>query len=223
MDQRTDDQIAEDVRDTLEWDIRIDDSNIGIGVSGGVVTLSGAVATFSEKVVASEDAWKIKGVTKVANDLLVRPIGPRTDSDIIVDIVNALKWDNRVDEKGIVVNSSGGVVELSGVAGSLSEKKAAEEDAWFTVGVVDVINHINVSPKRVRPDAEIEEDVKAALMRDVRITDATRVSVKSSAGIVRLRGSVISPQERAVVEEDARLTAGVAEVIDELAIAPLAA
>lgn len=223
VNNRTDEQIANDVRDTLAWDIRIDDSNIGISVSDGVVTLSGTVGTFSEKVVASEDAWKIKGVRKVIDNLAVRPIGLRTDSDIVADIINALKWDNRVDAKGIVVNVSGGVVELSGMAGSLSEKRAAEEDAWFTAGVVDVVNNISVAPERVRPDAEIVQDVRAALARDVRITDASRISVESISGKVYLRGAVESAQERAAAEEDARFTAGVVDVVNELAVVPLAA
>jgi len=223
VNQRTDDEIANDVRDTLAWDVRIDDSNVGISVVDGVVDLSGSVGTFSEKVVASEDAWKIKGVKKVVNSLVVTPVGLRTDSDIAADVINALKWDNRVDARGIIVNVTNGTVALDGLVGSISEKKAAEEDAWFTAGVVDVINNIRVTPERVRPDAEIEQDIRAALVRDVRIVDASRVSVQSVAGKVYLRGAVESAQERAAAEEDARFTAGVIDVVDELAIVPLAA
>lgn len=83
VNERTDDLIADDVRDTLAWDIRIDDSNVAISLDNGVIILSGTVGTFSEKVVASEDAWKIKGVKKVIIDLGVRSFRLRTDSDIV--------------------------------------------------------------------------------------------------------------------------------------------
>ncbi|MDA8187210.1 MAG: BON domain-containing protein, partial [Dehalococcoidales bacterium] len=167
--RRPDDLIIQDIRDTLAWDVRLDDSNVAVDVTEGTVTLSGTVRTFSEKTVAIEDAWKIKGVKNVVDGITVAPEGPRLDADIMTDIVNTLKADNRLDERNVALRVNGSVVELSGTVATLAEKEAAEEDAWFTAGVVDVANYIEVSPTRVRSDAEIEDDVRTAISRDARI------------------------------------------------------
>lgn len=216
---RSDQQVLQDIRDTLAWDIRVDDCNVDVDVTDGVATLSGTVRTYSEKTVAVEDAWKIKGVKSVIDTITVTPEALRLDADIATDVVNALRSDNRLDARNVAVRVSGGIVELSGTVGSLAEKEAAEEDAWFTAGVIDVANYIEVSPTKVRSDGEIEDDLITAIRRDARIADPTRISVASRAGRVILRGKVQTPEERRAAEEDARFTAGVIEVRNEIEVA----
>ena len=216
---RTDEEIAADVRDTLQWDTRLDASHVNVAVDNGEVTLTGLVRYFGEKIAASEDAWRIKGVRAVHNRLAVSPTVARTDGDIAADVVNALNWDSRVDESGIVVGVAGGVVTLSGTVGSQSEKRAALEDAWQTAGVVDVNDQLEVVPTRRRSDFEVAADVRAALTRDARISDPTRISVQVTDGVVRLHGGVTTASERRAADEDARFTAGVVDVHDELTIA----
>lgn len=217
---RSDEEILRDISDTLAWDVRVDDSNITIDVTDGVATLSGTVRTFSEKTVAVEDAWKIKGVRSVVDRITVSPEALRLDADIATDVVNALRSDSRLDARGVAVRVAGGVVELSGAVATLAEKEAAEEDAWFTAGVIDVANYIEVSPLKVRSDAEIEDDIRTAIARDARIGDPTRIGVSSRAGRVILHGQVETLEEKRAAEEDARFTAGVIDVRSEIKIGP---
>lgn len=217
---RSDADILQDIYDTLAWDVRVDDSNISVEVARGVVTLSGTVRTFSEKTVAVEDAWRIKGVNSVIDHIIVSPEELRTDTAIAADIANALQSDSRLDARDVTVRVVGGVVELSGSVGTLAEKEAAEEDAWFTAGVVDVENYIEVSPLRIRSDAEIEDDIRTALQRDGRIDDPTRITVSSVGGRVTLEGFVRSWEEMKAAEEDARFTAGVVAVQNNIKIGP---
>ena len=218
---RSDEVIAADVRDTLRWDTRIQPSNVQVGVLDGVVTLTGNVRLLAERNIAAADAWRVKGVRQVINDIAVSPMADRTDADIAADVENALKYDNRVDVGDVVVQVAGGVVNLSGVVGSSDERQAAEEDAWYTPGVVAVENRIDVSASRRRPDGEILAGVREALTRDARITDATRISVAVDRGQVTLRGGVDRADERQAAEEDAWFTAGVAAVTNLLVISPL--
>lgn len=218
---RSDDVIASDVRDTLRWDSRIQPSNVQVEVLDGIVTLTGNVRLLAERNVAAGDAWRIKGVRQVINDIAVSPMADRTDADIAADVENALGFDNRVDVGDVVVQVAGGVVNLSGVVGSSDERQAAEEDAWYTPGVVAVENRIDVSPSKRRPDGEILAGVRAALTRDARITDATRISVAVDHGRVTLRGGVDRAEERQAAEEDAWFTAGVGAVTNLLVISPL--
>ncbi len=131
---RSDKEILQDIRDTLAWDVRIDDANVVVDVTDGIAAVSGTVRTFSEKTVAVEDAWKIKGVKSVVDKLTVSPEGLRFDADIANDIYNTLRSDNRLDAANIVVKVAGGNVELSGTVRTLAEKESAEEDVWFTNG-----------------------------------------------------------------------------------------
>lgn len=218
---RSDEQIAADVRDALRWDTRLEASNVNVEVLDGIVTLTGNVRFLAETSIAAADAWRVKGVRQVINNLAVSPSAARTDADIMADVVNALKHDNRVDARSIVVQVAGGVVVLSGVVGSSIELQAAEEAAWYTPGVVAVESHLEVSPTKERPDAEILAAVREAISRDARITDPTRISVAVDHGQVTLRGGVDRPEERQAAEEDAWFTAGVAAVTNCLVVSPL--
>ncbi len=218
---RSDEVIAADVRDTLNWDTRIQAGNIQVEVLDGIVTLSGNVRLLAERSIAAADAWRVKGVRQVINDIAVSPAADRTDADIAADVENALRYDNRVDSSDVVVQVAGGVVTLSGVVGSSDERHAAEEDAWYTPGVVAVEDRIDVSPSKQRPDEEILAAVRNALTRDARITDATRISVAVDRGKVTLRGGVDRAVERQAAEEDAWFTAGVVAVTNLLVISPL--
>ncbi len=215
---RSDDEILQDIRNTLAWDVRIDDDQLSVEVKDGEVMLSGTVNTYSEKAVALEDVWKIKGVKNLTERIEVSPKTPRLDADIATDLYNVLKSDNRLDASTLTIKVAGSIVELSGTAASLTEKAAAEEDAWFTKGVVDVANYIEVSPTKARSDGEIVDDVRTAIVRDGRISDSTLIGVASSTGRVILSGTLQTPEERRAAEEDARFTAGVVDVRNEIAL-----
>ena len=218
---RSDDAIAADVREALRWDTRIEAGNIHAEVLDGIVTLTGNVRLLAERNVAAADAWRVKGVRQVIDDIAVSPAAQRTDSDIAADVENALKFDNRVDLKSIVIHVAGGAVTLSGVVGSSVERHAAKEDAWYTPGVISVVDQIEVSPAKKRPDSEVLAGVREALSRDARITDATRISVSVDQGRVTLSGGVDRPEERQAAQEDAWFTAGVTSVTNHLVVSPL--
>lgn len=217
----SDGSIFQGIRDALDWDERIDACDVLVEVNGGIVTLSGTVRTYSEKTVAVEDSWKIKGVRRVIDKITVSPEIRRSDADIATDVFRLIRDDNRLDATKVAVRVAGGVVELSGAVATLAEKEAAEEDAWFTPGVFDVENHIEVSPLKVRSDAEIRDDVCTTIARDTRITDSTGIDVIVTGGQVLLQGQVQTPQERRAAEEDARFTAGVTSVRNEIEVVPI--
>jgi osmotically-inducible protein OsmY len=72
-----DGEIADAVRMALEMDPFVDASQVRIGVSRAIVTLTGLVPSESEKEMAEFDAWYVFGVGGVINRIEVRP-GPAT-------------------------------------------------------------------------------------------------------------------------------------------------
>ncbi|CAE6773856.1 BON domain-containing protein [Paraburkholderia nemoris] len=82
---RTDEDIKRDVEYELKWDPDIDPSDIGVAVKDGAVTLSGFARSFRQRRKAEEDATRVHGVKRVANDVEVRLplINKRPDPEIV--------------------------------------------------------------------------------------------------------------------------------------------
>jgi len=212
-----DQQILSDVQDALTWDVRVDSRNIDVEVQDGVVTLSGTVDTYTQKLDANQIVSRIKGVVDVVNNLVVRPTIIRSDEEIRGDIGEAFRRDVLVDETNLTVNVSNGIVILKGAVATTAEKNAAESDAWLTPGVTDVINNIVVTPAVARMDQEIEEDVRAALARDTRI-DIKNIDIEVVDSIVYLRGTVDDFIQKWIASDIAWWTPGVRDVINELTV-----
>jgi hypothetical protein len=87
-------EIQQQIMQELRWDTRVEASEIGVEVVDGVVTLSGTVSTYGQKIAAQEAAHRVVGVLDVANDLQVH-VGSsfiRTDGEIAQAARHALEW-----------------------------------------------------------------------------------------------------------------------------------
>jgi osmotically-inducible protein OsmY len=118
---------------------------IGVTVVDGVVHLTGHVASLSHKRLTGALAWWAPGCRDVLNELDVAP--PEADND--GEIADALRLVLEKDplmlhagDLGIGVRHN--VVTLSGVVTGEEERHQAEYDAWYLVGVRDVINRLEV-------------------------------------------------------------------------------
>ena len=93
--KKTDTQIHHDVLEELKWDSRVDETEVGVQVAGGVVTLTGTVPSWAKRLAAQEAARRVFGVLDVANDIAVKVPGglARTDTEIAQAVRRALQWD----------------------------------------------------------------------------------------------------------------------------------
>ena len=109
-------EIQQQVMQELRWDTRVEASNIGVEVTDGVVTLSGAVTTYPQKIAAQEAAHRVAGVLDVANDLQVHIGGghSRTDADIAQAVRHALEWTVLVPADNVHTTVTNGWVTLEG-------------------------------------------------------------------------------------------------------------
>jgi osmotically-inducible protein OsmY len=79
----SDNEIRKDVEAELRWSPDIDGTDIAVKVNGGEVTLGGFVNSYLSKYHAEIAARRIKDVTAVANDIVVRPLAAvPTDAEI---------------------------------------------------------------------------------------------------------------------------------------------
>lgn len=74
-DQKKDDEIYDAVRRRLAGDPVVKGGTLEVEVKDGVVTISGIVRTEKAKAKADKVAMKVKGVSKVVNQIKVDPVG----------------------------------------------------------------------------------------------------------------------------------------------------
>jgi hyperosmotically inducible periplasmic protein len=68
----------------------------------------------------------------------------RDDASITSDVQQQLSKDPNTSGRQITVNTSDGVVDLSGMVSSATEKAKASQDAHQVKGVVEVKNHLRI-------------------------------------------------------------------------------
>jgi osmotically-inducible protein OsmY len=149
-------EIKTDVEQTFKWDNLLDHERIRVQVKGGAVRLGGYVDSEWEKGRAKLDAY-VTGVTSVdVKGLKVEPRArdpklrkakyvDKSDAEILEDLQDALLLDPRVKSFNVHPQVSFGIVTLRGEVDDAMAKQAAEEDAWHTVGVRSVENHLQVN------------------------------------------------------------------------------
>jgi osmotically-inducible protein OsmY len=220
--KKTDSQIHHDVLQELKWDWRVDETEVGVEVDDGVVTLTGTVASWAKRLAAQEAAHRVQGVLDVANDVEVRPLGTpgRTDTEIAHAVRHALDWDVFVPD-GIRTTVSEGGVTLAGEVSYASEREAAERAVRNLAGVRQLTNQIAVNPPWPISPAELRKSIEGALERHAE-KEAKEIKLDIKGGHVTLSGTVHSWADREAVLDATRATAGVQEIEDNLALRPYA-
>ena len=75
VDSKTDARIHHDVLEELAWDPHVDETEVGVEVDRGVVTLTGTVTSWAKRAAAQDAARRVVGVLDVANDIQVKTPG----------------------------------------------------------------------------------------------------------------------------------------------------
>jgi len=216
---KTDLQLQRDILDELQWEPSIDAAEIGVTVDGGIVTLTGRVTTYTEKLAAERAAQRIAGVKAVANDVEVNFNGTaeRTDADIAKLAVDTLKWRALIPEDRVKVAVSKGWVTLEGQVDWQYQRAAAEDAVRPLLGVRGVINDIVVKPRASASD--VKTRIEAAFRRSAEV-DAKKVRIEAHGGKVTLHGDVRSWSERQEAERTAWAAPGVSSVENQIAVTP---
>jgi osmotically-inducible protein OsmY len=202
----------------LRLDPRVNETEIGVAVVNGVVTLGGCVDTEVEKKAAGEAAHRVLGILDVANDLMVRvPIAlARTDADLAEAIRDAL--ERRVRGQGSTVHSTvhNGAVTLTGEVETLRDAEDAVGAAETVAGVRRVDDRLVVRTPVVNLVA-LHHAIEKALGRRAE-READRIDVSAHDGTVTLAGTVDSDSDKTAIVELVRHAPGVRGVEDRLRV-----
>ena len=214
----SDRSLREDIVDELDFEPSIDATDIGVAVDNGVVTLSGHVRSYMEKLKAEELVRHVKGVHGIAQEIEVRyPSDKRTaDDEIARRALDIIKWDTAAPADKIQVKVESGWVSLSGQVEWYYQKAAAESAVRRLHGVKGVNNDLTIKP-RIEV-ADLKSRIETAFKRNAEI-DAENINVSVTGGNVTLDGKVRSWAERYAAENAAWAAPGVSAVDDRLSIA----
>jgi len=219
--KKSDTQIHHDVLEELKWDSRVYETEVGVQVDGGVVTLTGTVTSWAKRLAAQEAARRVIGVLDVANDINVKVPGGlvRTDTEIAQAVRRTLEWDVFVPEQKITSTVTDGWVTLEGTVERWSQREDAERAVRNLTGVKIVVNKITVTPAKP-VTGDVRKAIEQALERRAE-REARQIGVDLRDGTVTLTGPVHSWAERKSVLAAARFTPGVRAVEDHLRTEPV--
>jgi osmotically-inducible protein OsmY len=106
----------------------VDETEVGVQVRDGVVTLTGNISSYPKKLAALEAAHRVFGVLDVVDDMRIRlaTLTERSDDTLAKAVRNALIWDVVVPDERIATTVSSGIVTLQGSVDIWSQRYDAE-------------------------------------------------------------------------------------------------
>jgi len=216
----TDRLLQQQLVDELHFDPQVDPAHIGVVVDQGVVTLTGHVSTYAEKLAAEAAVRRVKGVRALAEELQVRvPNHKRTaDDEIATRVADIFEWDARIPKENINIAVENGWVYLDGEVAWPFQRHEAQAQVAKLTGLVGLVNNITVRSKPRLTD--IRQHIEEAFQRHAAIdADAIAVSV-DDGGKVTLRGTAHSWSEREAAENASWSVPGVTKLESHIRIAP---
>ena len=136
---QTDVQVTKDIFDELTFDPSLDASDISVGTKNGVVTMTGMVRTYAEKIAAEYAAKRVFGVRGLAEELQVDipKLHQRTDAETVAAALSILRWDASLPRDTVTV-------KVEDKWHSFNEQESAIRAAYSVPGVTRVESHTQV-------------------------------------------------------------------------------
>ena len=213
MTQHTKDHELKDALEReLSWTSEVDSDRIGIAINDGAVTLSGQVESYPEKTAAVRAVLRVRGVTAIADEIVVRHRFIREDADIARDAAGALSNTVIVPAGSVTAEVHQHEITLAGDVAWQYQREAAESAVATIRGVTAVHDSIKLTPPEPMVDSvDAQANVTAALLRNAQL-EAERVGVTVNGTEIRLTGHVGTWAQRHQAEYAAWCTPGVTHV-----------
>jgi len=211
-------ELRQNIIDELEFEPAVDAANIGVAVDKGIVSLSGHVGSYAEKLAAEKAVKRVKGVRAIAEAIKVRFASDKktNDDEIARRALNILEWSAVTPRNAVMVKVQDGWVTLSGEVNWQYQRLEAEQMVRRLSGIQGVLNSIALKP-HVEP-SDVRSRIEGALRRSAYLqTEKIQISVEDGRAVT-LEGSVQDWQQRDAVERAAWSVPGVSRVVDHLNI-----
>lgn len=209
--------LHKDVVEELAFDPSFDERGIAVAVNDGVVTLTGTVQSYTQKLAAEKAVKRVRGVHGIAEELLVElpAAHKRNDVDLARYAIDALRWNANLAADSVIVKVEAGWLTITGTVDWQYQREAARLAVAPLAGVRGVTNDITIRQRVVVGDVRIQ--IRDSFERSADI-DADRVRIEAKDGTVTLRGPVHSLTERDDATVAAYSVSGVANVRNLLTV-----
>jgi osmotically-inducible protein OsmY len=220
MAMKSAEEIQHAVLRELAWDTRVEVAEVGVEVTEGVVTLTGLVSSYGEKVAAQEAAHRVAGVHDVVNAIEVKALGAKARSDVELAHMarHVLEWDVLVPDEGITLTVDNGWITLDGTVNMWAQRDEVERAIQHLAGVQGITNLITVEAPDLKSQ-DIRLAIQEALWRRA-TREANHIEVDVENGQVTLSGRVQSSEEKRAILGTIRHAPGVRAIHDQLRISP---
>jgi osmotically-inducible protein OsmY len=214
---KTDSQLQRDVLDELQWEPRVAHASIGVAAMDGVITLSGFVGSYAEKLAAEQAARRVKGVRGLAEEIEVRlrSDAKTADPEIAKRIADMFEWSALIPGDRIEIKVEQGWVTLNGAVDGHFQRKAAGDLVSRITGVRGVSNQIVI--REVPSPADVRDRIVDAFRRHADL-DASTITVAAEGHTVKLGGKVHASYERRIAEQAAWSAPGVSRIEDNIVV-----
>jgi len=211
-------KLRDDILDELAYEPIVDAAHIGVAVNQHVVTLTGHVGSYAQRLAAISAVRRVKGVHGLADEIEVRysSDAETSDDEIARRAINVLSWDSVVPSNAIQVTVRDGLVTLTGKVNWNYQKNSAERDIRKLAGVRAVVSNIEIEPHAKADD--VKRKIETALNRHAEIEAKEIIVTVRDDDEVLLEGKVRNWEERFAVENAAWSAPGVKNVRDRLTI-----
>ncbi|WIX75142.1 BON domain-containing protein [Amycolatopsis carbonis] len=118
--------------------------SVQVEVQDHVLTLRGSVAWQYQREAARHAIAMLPGVSGVRNLIVVKPSAEVTPAETQGRIAAALRRHAPSGAQHVEVEVTGSQVTLTGTASSSTERRQAEQAAWFATGVTAVDNQVTL-------------------------------------------------------------------------------
>lgn len=199
--------------------------DVKASVDEGIVTISGKVPLYIDKVNVEKRVHKVKNVDGVRNHVEVG--GPAvSDSEVQENLASKLRYD-RIGY-GIVFNNlavavNQGVATVSGNVRDYPDHDSAIAIVATTAGVKDVIDEIGVAPTSITDDNLRIRLARAiygnSSLRKYAIDPQAPIRIVVENGNVELAGVVLNDMDRQLAFMQANRVPGVFSVTNHIAVA----
>lgn len=203
------------VIDELNFDPKVDATNIEVSVHDRIVTLSGHVRSFADKMALADAVARVRGVRNIILDVDIAHANGASisDEEIAKRAAALLDWSNRLPQGAIKVTVKAGCLTLSGTVDCDYQRSEAEQELKHLAGITDLHNSIVI--RSAEKKEAVQESIEEAIHRHANL-DNPRIDVDvDEAGNVTLKGKVDDWLARQIVEDTAWLAAGV-KTVDNL-------
>ncbi len=213
----TDHKLKTDVLAELAWEPSVSADHIGVTAKDGVVTLTGHVDTYWQKLAAENAVGRVQGVKAVAEEIEIRLPShyKRADDEIAAAAVSRMAWDSSIPKDAVKVKVEKGYVTLTGQVDWHFQQQAAATAIRSLGCVTGVTNQLTI---KMRPNtANISQDIMHALHRSW-FFNQDNVHVSAEGGKVRLTGTVDSWVDRQTAASTAWAAPGTTSVQNDIRV-----